>query len=98
MNTAKSKILFNTKKIIMCIFFAELDKAIESFKHLLSVDPYRLDNLDTYSNLLYVKDLKTDLANLAHHAVAIDKYKVETCCVIGKYTVSQPRGYGFCPV
>lgn len=61
----------------------ELDKAIEAFRHLQTIDPYRLDNLDTYSNLLYVKDMKTELANLAHHAVSVDKYKVETCCVIG---------------
>lgn len=67
------------------MYISELDKAIESFRHLQSIDPYRLDNLDTYSNLLYVNDLKTDLANLAHHAVSIDKYRVETCCVIGKY-------------
>ncbi|KAF5303006.1 hypothetical protein FQR65_LT08335 [Abscondita terminalis] len=63
----------------------ELDKAIMMFKDLLLLDPYRLDNLDTYSNLLYVKEMKTELANLAHTAVNIDKYRVETCCVIGNY-------------
>ncbi|KAB0798290.1 hypothetical protein PPYR_09283 [Photinus pyralis] len=63
----------------------ELDKAILMFKELLHLDPYRLDNLDTYSNLLYVKEMKTELANLAHTAVNIDKYRVETCCVIGNY-------------
>lgn len=62
----------------------ELDKAIEVFKQLLEIDPYRLDNLDTYSNLLYVKELNTQLADLAHKAVSIDKYRVETCCVIGR--------------
>lgn len=54
------------------------------FKNLQKSDPYRLDHLDTFSNLLYVKEMKTDLANLAHHAVKIDKYRVETCCVVGK--------------
>ncbi|KAK4878965.1 hypothetical protein RN001_007111 [Aquatica leii] len=63
----------------------ELDKAIMMFKDLLHSDPYRLDNLDIYSNLLYVKEMKTELANLAHTAVNIDKYRVETCCVIGNY-------------
>lgn len=53
------------------------------FKNILAVDPYRLDNLDTYSNLLYVLELKKDLADLAHKVVNIDKYRVETCCVIG---------------
>ncbi|KAJ8958555.1 hypothetical protein NQ314_006394 [Rhamnusium bicolor] len=60
----------------------KLDEAISMFKNILSVDPYRLDNLDTYSNLLYVLELKKDLADLAHKVVNIDKYRVETCCVI----------------
>ncbi|KAF5306647.1 hypothetical protein FQA39_LY08836 [Lamprigera yunnana] len=63
----------------------ELEKAILMFKDLIHLDPYRLDNLDTYSNLLYVKEMKTELANLAHTAVNIDKYRVETCCIIGNY-------------
>lgn len=55
------------------------------------LDPYRLDNLDTYSNILYVKELKTELADLAHTAVNIDKYRVETCCVIGMAVVLDLR-------
>lgn len=63
----------------------ELEKSINMFKKILTVDPYRLDNLDTYSNLLYVQEMKTQLADLAHKAVSVDKYRVETCCVIGNY-------------
>ena len=33
----------------------EVDQAVDYFKQLCDHDPYRLDNLDTYSNLLYVK-------------------------------------------
>lgn len=58
--------------------------AINMFVELLTDDPYRLDNLDTYSNILYVKEMKSELADLAHKVVQIDKYRVETCCVIGK--------------
>lgn len=63
----------------------ELEKAVETFEELIKLDPYRLDDLDVYSNLLYVKELKYDLADLAHKAVNIDKYRVETCCIIGNY-------------
>ncbi|ENN80893.1 hypothetical protein YQE_02682, partial [Dendroctonus ponderosae] len=63
----------------------KLQEAIEMFQKILQIDPYRLDNLDTYSNLLYVLENKTDLAHLAHKVVEIDKYRVETCCVIGNY-------------
>lgn len=62
-----------------------LDKAIGTFKEILEMDPYRLDNLDIYSNLLYVQEMKTELADLAHKVVNIDKYRVETCCVIGSW-------------
>ena len=63
----------------------ELDQAVECFKELTTEDPFRLDNLDTYSNVLYVKDQRVELAHLAHHTVQIDKYRPETCCVIGNY-------------
>ena len=64
--------------------FSDVDQAISTFRQLQKDDPYRLENLDTYSNLLYVKEMIGDLASLSHQAVQIDKYRVETCCVIGK--------------
>lgn len=63
----------------------DVDMAIQTFRRLQRMDPCRLDNLDTYSNLLYVKEMRVDLAHLAHQACEIDKYRVETCCVIGNY-------------
>ncbi|XP_053695283.1 cell division cycle protein 23 homolog [Sabethes cyaneus] len=63
----------------------DVDKSIEIFQHLHEVDPFRLDNLDSYSNLLFVKDMKTEMAHLAHKAVDINKYSSETCCVVGNY-------------
>lgn len=63
----------------------EVTAAINTFHQLRALDPYRLDNLDTLSNLLYVKEKRVDLAYLAHHASEIDKYRVETCCVIGEF-------------
>merc|ERR1719225_568341 len=63
----------------------QVDQAVTYFKQLGSVDPYRLDNLDTYSNLLYVKEQRVELAHLAHRTNMIDKYRTETCCVIGNY-------------
>ena len=63
----------------------EVDQAVQYFKQLSEIDPYRLDNLDTYSNLLYVKEQRVELAYLAHKTAQIDKYRTETCCVIGNY-------------
>jgi len=64
----------------------QVTRAVEKFQQLLSgIDPYRLDNLDIYSNLLYVNEQRVELAHLAHKSVEIDKYRTETCCVIGNY-------------
>ena len=49
------------------------------------MDPYRLDDLDIYSNILYVMEKSSKLAYLAHHATRTDKFRVETCCIVGNY-------------
>ena len=41
--------------------------------------------MDTYSNILYVKELKPQLSYLAHESTRIDQYRVETCCIVGNY-------------
>ena len=38
---------------VMC--FTEIDMAVTAFAELQELDPYRLENMDTYSNLLYIK-------------------------------------------
>ena len=38
-----------------------------------------------YSDILYVKESKAELSNLAHLAAKNDKYRPETCCIIGNY-------------
>lgn len=73
--TAQRAILYHNCK--------EYNKAVDTYKELLLEDPYRLDSLDIYSNFLYVQGFKTELADLAHKAVSVDKYRVETCCIIG---------------
>lgn len=33
----------------------DVDQAVAAFSELEKIDPYRLENMDIYSNLLYVK-------------------------------------------
>eukprot|EP00958_Prasinococcus_capsulatus_P005098 scaffold490_cov323-Prasinococcus_capsulatus_cf.AAC.2 len=61
------------------------DEAQELFEKLLKEDPYRIEGQDTYSNILYVKEAFAQLSYLAHKAALTDKYRPETCCVIGNY-------------
>ncbi|KNC55439.1 cell division cycle protein 23, partial [Thecamonas trahens ATCC 50062] len=55
------------------------------FEALLERDPYRLEHMDTYSNILYVKEEAAKLSRLAHSASQTEKYRPETCCIIGNY-------------
>jgi anaphase-promoting complex subunit 8 len=47
--------------------------------------PYRLDNMEVFSNILYVQEDSVALSQLAHVAVQVDKYRAETCCIVGNY-------------
>ena len=44
-----------------------------------------LQGMDTYSNILYVKEAVAMLSHLAHRAARADKFRPETCCIIGNY-------------
>ena len=46
----------------------QVEVAVTNFKQLSDMDPFRLDNLDTFSNLLYVTEQRVELAHLAHLA------------------------------
>ncbi|PKS08013.1 hypothetical protein jhhlp_006625 [Lomentospora prolificans] len=59
--------------------------AEQHFSRLLSLHPYRLDSLDHYSNILYVMNMRPKLAFLAHLCSNVDKFRPESCVVIGNY-------------
>lgn len=61
------------------------DDAQELFEDLIERDPHRVEGMDTHSNILYVKENFPALSHLAHRTAATDKYRPETCCIIGNY-------------
>ncbi|XP_010919294.1 anaphase-promoting complex subunit 8 [Elaeis guineensis] len=63
----------------------ELDEAEVIFEELLRTDPYRVDSMDIYSNLLYAKECFSALSFLAHRVFLTDKYRPESCCIIANY-------------
>jgi anaphase-promoting complex subunit 8 len=63
----------------------DFDEAEIIFSALLHADPHRIDSLDFYSNILYVMSARPKLAFLAQIATATDKFRPETCCVVGNY-------------
>lgn len=44
-----------------------------------------VQGMDTHSNILYVQENFPALSHLAHRTAATDKYRPETCCIIGNY-------------
>ncbi|KAL5471525.1 hypothetical protein EMCRGX_G029648 [Ephydatia muelleri] len=63
----------------------EFNLAAANFECVRSLDPYKLTTLDTYSNVLFVMERLNDLCRLAQDAVKIDKYRAETCSVLGNF-------------
>ena len=63
----------------------DYDHAQLAFEIARDSDPHRLDEVHTYSNILYVKERRAELSHLAHAVSKIDKFSPESCCVIGNY-------------
>ncbi len=63
---------------------ADFDVSEDVFQRLQKADPYRMEHMDTYSNILYVKEAKPELSHLAHHVTKVDQYRPEACCVVGE--------------
>ena len=63
----------------------DFDAAARLFQEILVSHPHRLDALDHYSNILYVMSDRPKLSFLAHLATSTDKFRPETCCVVGNY-------------
>lgn len=92
-----------------CCFSIEGQKCKQTFESIRKLDPYNLDFMDIYSNILFVlvrkqvflafqlsrqrwhgtcwyifKEEHAQLAILAQEACEIDKYRPESCCIIGE--------------
>lgn len=61
------------------------DRAQDCFEYVRSQDPCRLQHMDTFSNILYVKEKMPELSHLAHELMKVEKYSPEVCCVVGNY-------------
>lgn len=74
-----------TQKALLHYHSKDFEKSSQIFTKLLARDPYRLDDLDTYSNILYVMEKRPQLAYLAHLVTAVDRFRPESACVVGNY-------------
>lgn len=74
-----------TQRALLLYHSKDFEESESIFSSILQTDPHRLDALDYYSNILYVMELRPKLAFLAQLATATDKFRPETCCVVGNY-------------
>ena len=75
-----------TQRALLLYHNKELEEAETIFSTIIQRDPHRIDSLDHYSNILYVMGTRPKLAFLAQLATATDKFRPETCCVVGNYS------------
>lgn len=61
----------------------DFQEAADQFTKVLAIDPYRIDDIDIYSNILYVTEDHRALSRIAHEFTVIDKDRPEVCCLIG---------------
>ncbi|EAW14860.1 anaphase promoting complex subunit CDC23 [Aspergillus clavatus NRRL 1] len=74
-----------TQKALLYYHSKDFEEASHIFTDILITSPHRLDSLDHYSNILYVMGARPQLAFVAQVATATDKFRPETCCVVGNY-------------
>lgn len=74
-----------TERALLHYHARDFDEAESIFDSLIKDDPNRLDCLDHYSNILYVMERRPKLGFIAQLASSTDKFRPETCCVIGNY-------------
>lgn len=63
----------------------EYTECCEEFEQIRIKDPYRLDGLGAYSDVLFIREEKAKLSTLAHEVVKVEKFSPETCLILGNY-------------
>ena len=80
-----TSLFLKTQQALLYYHSRDLKAAESIFWAVLRADPHRIDSLDHYSNILYVMGARPRLAFVAQVATATDKFRPETCCVVGNY-------------
>lgn len=74
-----------TQRALLFYHSKDFQAAESIFSTMLHADPHRIDSLDHHSHILFVLSARPKLAFLAQVATATDKFRPETCCVVGNY-------------
>ncbi|KEG12507.1 hypothetical protein DQ04_01661110 [Trypanosoma grayi] len=65
----------------------DLEKAQTLYKRLHDTDPYRLESMDDYSIVLFLRGDRIGLSSLAQQVYHIDPFRAESNYIVGNYYV-----------
>ncbi|KAI9594348.1 anaphase promoting complex subunit 8 [Syncephalis fuscata] len=83
--------IFPTSRFIKGLYVSEAYRlqdftlAETHFDDIRRQDPYQLEQMDTFSHVLFVNRNAVKLSVLARECEEVDKYRPETCLVLGNY-------------
>lgn len=81
-STWQAILLFTLDAANQCLLL-DFPAAEQQFEKIFKIDPCRIDDIDVYSNILYVTENRLTLSRLAHDFLALDKDRPEVCCLVG---------------
>ncbi|ORX34176.1 putative cell division control protein 23 [Kockovaella imperatae] len=84
-----SSVHLNAQTALVYYHMRDFETAEKQFDAVQAADPYRMEDVDIYSNMLYVMDKRSKLGKLAHEYAEIDRNRAEVCCLIGNYYSSR---------
>ncbi|KAJ7492225.1 hypothetical protein FB451DRAFT_522519 [Mycena latifolia] len=61
----------------------EYPEAEDQLDTIMAIDPYRIDDLDVFANILYAVENKEKLCMLAQFFLVLNKDRPEVCCLLG---------------
>ncbi|KAG8899319.1 Anaphase-promoting complex subunit 23 [Tulasnella sp. 403] len=68
-----------SQKALLAYHHKDFEEAEAIFDSILAVDPFRIDNLDIFANILYVQQSRAKLSDLAQRFIRTDKDRPEVC-------------------
>lgn len=72
------------QKALVFYHMRDFESAESHFDAVQKLDPYRMEEVDIFSNMLYVMDKRAKLGKIAHEYAEIDRNRAEVCCLIGE--------------
>ncbi|POW22747.1 hypothetical protein PSHT_00923 [Puccinia striiformis] len=86
-----SSLFLKSQQALIAYHVRDFDTAETIFDSIYEADTYRVEDVDTYSNILYVMDKRAKLTALAQHyaggieSAGGDRMRPEVCCLLGNY-------------